>query len=404
MLPVLGTCLIILAGPDRWCNRWILSDRRMVFVGLISYPLYLWHWPLLSFQRILGGQAVPVTARAAAIGLAFLLAWLTYAVVERPVRFASKHPAKIAVLATLGLAIGVLGYVTLAQNGLPSRRVVAMNPVIGSGNIASADDHMIAGCGLADPGNFLLCHHDGRSAPTIALFGDSKAGALAEGLLAESGAGDRWLLIGQPNEPVFSPIAGLGREALETLAGNHDVKLVVVTIAIRNLFGIWNDQPLDSLPSNPNANVAFGMLDETVAALVAGGKKVVITIDNPTLRDPKFCVARATAIRQIDWLVGIGEKRAGCAIQYDRQLELTANYRAVLDRLARKYPNHLRLFDPLPTLCDVTAKECSFLMNGRLLYSYGDHISGYAAAAVAEKLIPLVERFAAEPAVADGQL
>ena len=51
-VPTVGTLLLIVAGPDSWINRRILSLRPVVLIGLISYPLYLWHWPLLSFARI----------------------------------------------------------------------------------------------------------------------------------------------------------------------------------------------------------------------------------------------------------------------------------------------------------------------------------------------------------------
>jgi peptidoglycan/LPS O-acetylase OafA/YrhL len=46
---VLGSALLIFAGPTALVNRLLLSNGIAVFVGLISYPLYLWHWPLLSF-------------------------------------------------------------------------------------------------------------------------------------------------------------------------------------------------------------------------------------------------------------------------------------------------------------------------------------------------------------------
>src|SRR5207247_5485333 len=51
-LPVVGTALLIWAGTDAWINRALLGRHALVYIGLMSYPLYLWHWPLLAFARI----------------------------------------------------------------------------------------------------------------------------------------------------------------------------------------------------------------------------------------------------------------------------------------------------------------------------------------------------------------
>src|SRR5690606_32781222 len=58
LLPTLGTALLIAAGPQAWFNRRVLAWRPLVWMGLISYPLYLWHWPLMAFGNLqAGGQA-----------------------------------------------------------------------------------------------------------------------------------------------------------------------------------------------------------------------------------------------------------------------------------------------------------------------------------------------------------
>lgn len=87
VLPVLGTVLIISAGHRAWINRYILSNRVAVWVGLISYPLYLWHWPLLSFARIIEGKIPHFDVRLTMVGASITLATLTYLLIERPIRF-----------------------------------------------------------------------------------------------------------------------------------------------------------------------------------------------------------------------------------------------------------------------------------------------------------------------------
>lgn len=57
LLPVIGAVLIINAGPKAWVNRMIFSNPILVWIGLISFPLYLWHWPVLVFARITANGA-----------------------------------------------------------------------------------------------------------------------------------------------------------------------------------------------------------------------------------------------------------------------------------------------------------------------------------------------------------
>ena len=86
LLPVAGTVLLITSGPEAWLNRAVLAHRVMVGIGLISYPLYLWHWPVLVFAGIL--SPVPLSAFTTAGLLVFVLviSWLSYRFVEKPLR------------------------------------------------------------------------------------------------------------------------------------------------------------------------------------------------------------------------------------------------------------------------------------------------------------------------------
>ncbi|MDP3478809.1 MAG: acyltransferase family protein [Desulfoprunum sp.] len=121
LLPTLGAFLLIAAGPTAWINRIVLAHPLMVFVGLISFPLYLWHWPLLSFPRITSVDPPSPELRAAALGLSVFLAWLTYRLIERPIRFHSKQAQVVPVLGGLMALLVVAGYGTYLADGIAAR-------------------------------------------------------------------------------------------------------------------------------------------------------------------------------------------------------------------------------------------------------------------------------------------
>jgi peptidoglycan/LPS O-acetylase OafA/YrhL len=83
LLPTTGAALLLLS-PSSYVNRNVLSHPVVVYIGLISYPLYLWHWPALSFLHIF--EETSLEARLLAVALSFILAILTYEFVEKKVK------------------------------------------------------------------------------------------------------------------------------------------------------------------------------------------------------------------------------------------------------------------------------------------------------------------------------
>ena len=108
LMPTLGTVLLIVVGPGALVNRWILSQKPMVSIGLVSYPLYLWHWPILLFWQDATGEALTRWEKLGAMILSVLLAFATYRLVERPLRFGPR-PRRAAI----GLSM-TMGFVVLA--------------------------------------------------------------------------------------------------------------------------------------------------------------------------------------------------------------------------------------------------------------------------------------------------
>lgn len=90
-VPCMCAILILVSDPKNPVSRGVLSNPVMVMVGLISYPLYLWHWPLWSLTYIYFHGQVPEIARGTLFGAGFFLAYATYVLVEKPLRFGGER-------------------------------------------------------------------------------------------------------------------------------------------------------------------------------------------------------------------------------------------------------------------------------------------------------------------------
>lgn len=108
LLPTIGAALIILS-KNSWLNRKVLSNKFLIGVGLISFPLYLWHWPLLSFASIMGIHT-PIFS-SIIIAISVLLAIFTYKFLEKPIRKNWGLKIKTIILILLMVMLGILGVI-----------------------------------------------------------------------------------------------------------------------------------------------------------------------------------------------------------------------------------------------------------------------------------------------------
>ena len=122
LAPVIGTVLIIQSGKDAFLNKYILSTKVLVWIGLISFPLYLWHWVLLCFAKTIYLEGFTRAARLVIVALSFLLAWLTYHYIEKPVRTAEKSYIKTKVISLLLAVTFLIGIIIYTSNGFPNRQ------------------------------------------------------------------------------------------------------------------------------------------------------------------------------------------------------------------------------------------------------------------------------------------
>ena len=122
VLPVAGAVALIMAGREAMVNRVVFSNRAVVFVGLISYPLYLWHWPLISYAYVIRlGKAPTPLMGLGLVAASFLLAWATYRFIEYPVRFGAHRRRRTQIVAATMTALGACGLAVWTKGGFPER-------------------------------------------------------------------------------------------------------------------------------------------------------------------------------------------------------------------------------------------------------------------------------------------
>lgn len=182
-IPVAGTVLVIAAGKHAWLNRVLLANRPMVGIGLISYPLYLWHWPLLTLPQLAGEEALSLSARAGLLLLSCVLGALTYILIERPLRFGGWFRLKTWLSVVLLLVTGLGGYAIYRQDGVPQRFPDEVRKLAARFNYYWPLLVRTNQCHLQSPElskHDPICYETRR--PLLVLWGDSHAASLYPGL------------------------------------------------------------------------------------------------------------------------------------------------------------------------------------------------------------------------------
>ena len=390
--PTLGAALILFAGMQSNVNRVLLASRPLVAIGLISYPLYLWHWPLLSFARILESQTPGPELRLALVLLSFILAWGTYRFIEKPIRFSDRYPRAVLWLGLWMVAVLLMSHAVNRLDGLKFRHHGMLNADPTTLVVGAERGTLEPTCSLApeDMHLFKWCFNDGKtSPPNHALIGDSKGEALVYSLIRRSPADHGWLMLGPIN--ILRADNDAGRAAFSALEGNPNLQVIVMANALRGLFPLDGDTGLIA-----NSAIDMEAIDQMVAAYTRKitqwqslGKRVVFVIDNPTLPDPNSCITGGlTPFESLNKVLRRAENPY-CKLKYSDHIKGTAPFQQFITKLKLANPA-LLVYDPLPLLCDIPADMCTIERDGKFLYSYGDHISDHAGMLIADQLLPLI--------------
>jgi peptidoglycan/LPS O-acetylase OafA/YrhL len=179
--PVVGTALL-LSAPSSWLCRRVLASHPLVWIGLISYPLFLWHWPLLVFFAIIKFAPLTLVERELILLLTVPLAWATYRFVEIPIRFGKPSPRRIAGLCAAMVLVGLAGGAVVWGRGFDFRLPPEIRSLAGVPEQLPAWRYHQCLLDLSRETSFADDCAERNRRPLILVWGDSTAAALMPGL------------------------------------------------------------------------------------------------------------------------------------------------------------------------------------------------------------------------------
>lgn len=375
--PVLGTALIIYGGCAPANGKVLhaqrlLSWKPLVWCGVISYSLYLWHWPFFAFHRYAFGHLPTPAGSLCYIAVAFLLATLSFRFVERPFRERRVCGSRKAIFVFFILGTGAVVVASLMiyfGSGLPCRLprdVLHVYKVHGNEPYERQPRESLPG------GTKIYDLGLPAKQPEVLLWGDSHADVLLsmvdEACRREGVSGRAVVRGGTP--PVFGwsgereataehAHAMVATEAVEGMLRGNSFKVVI--LAFRWGYYVRREPPLDA--SRVPAHGFAEALEVTIAKLRDFGPRIVLMEEVPVFRSH---VPRVAALAT--W-IGI----AGPSL---RTAELNAYrmpYAPILDSIGKSYPEVV-LLDPAPTF--ITGERIDFQdEQGVLLWRDQHHLT-----------------------------
>jgi len=358
-VPVAGTMLMISAGPGAWLNKYILSNKLMVWVGLISFPLYLWHWPLLSFARIIEGEMPVWEVRMAAVGTAIVLAIATYLLIEQPLRRISSSRIKTAAL-TLGMiGIGGAGYFAFLNNGIEARPMLQKTIEVGkqfnwdyTKNESCMNRYPFKD---ADNYGWWFCAANKDAPPTILLLGTSYANHLFPGLATnQKTKGNSVLSIGTCSPASPDVIEGPNQPVTNPCAFDHPLRQRAFIDGIIKDTGTVRYVIIDGLIQNPDA-AYIDRINNRIESITSKGAKVIIFVPHVSANySLKRCFVRP--LKQIPM---------DCTVPNTVREQMDKDFQPLIDGVLAKNKD-VNFYDQNEALCN--KEKCNLLVDGMPIF------------------------------------
>lgn len=365
ILPTAGTCFILLAGSDSALNRALLTNKVMRFFGLISYPLYLWHWPLLSFANILQSGRPDGVIRACAVLLSIALAWLTTVYIENPIRFKSNRTITAPILVTTLFIIGFSGLNLYSYEGFNWR----FNEEVTQINTFAATNRQSCTFVTGERFGNDWCY-EGKGKINTVLLGDSYSNSYAEMLLRYSQENTliSFTQIGRGQCPALMDYGPkycrtLFRQSFDFVASNNNIKHVILAA---DWSAYIHGKKYADTNDYEDATHFKQALEKTIKSYQAIGKNIIVFLSPPNGANPKSCIPRPIRLSQ----------KNICTLALSTAEKKEKHYRDYLIPLMKK--EQISYFDPYDFLCDKNALRCKIALDNKLFYlEDGAHLSNH---------------------------
>jgi len=265
LLPVTGTALL-LSSPAAWINRVVLASSPLIRIGLISYPLYLWHWPLLVFGAMIKFNPLTLAERGLILVASGLFAWATYRYVEQPFRFGIESRRKMFGLGAAMAMIAAAGIAVAWGRGFDFRLPSEIRAM--AGVETETIKWRVHQCllDLSRETNFADSCVERDRRPLVLIWGDSMGGALLPGL--RNAQEQRGFAIAQLTSSSCIPALGVDIAGVPNCRAINDKVLSLVKDIkpdIVVLHGVW-EKHLDNV-----AQTVAALGKETDARVVVLG-------------------------------------------------------------------------------------------------------------------------------------
>ena len=375
----------------------------MLKLGLISYPLYLWHWVVISFLTIYIGRSPSFALMAGAVILSLLLAWITYQYVE-PIRYA-KHKLTTKSLFVVLILVGLMGLYVKDQDGMPDRAHLSY---LEKFNIeftrTPATDKLcdqVVKSKIEGDRQFDYCRADNiESKRYIAIIGDSHAHVIYPGIskvAQDNGYGS--ILLANSSCPTLigfewgrneKEIATCKRKISQIMGViNSSNKIDKVIVATRGPVYMHGEVEGEFSIKSVNKSLLQKRNDrQTYENYKKGLKKTLSELSQSDrinsvfyfLENPELdFLPKEVVVRPFD---SLGFSSQNSTMSKELYLKRMSNYRFSVDRAAKGL--YVTVIDPIDYMCD--QDRCYSYKNNNFLYADDDHFSVFGSNYVAERM------------------